>query len=179
MKKLLVPALLAAVPFGFLMGAAYSLESPVSTSILVGILGGVACAVAVAGFVAWRDQRFTQWVAKAIAPYEAEGIEHQGYAAFGSNATAVGLAALGLIGAFGERAGWLVLTKQRLVFLPHKHSLLGKPIELATADIAAARPGHSLRPNTILVGTRSKQSLQLRVRGRNEWLAKLPSIKAA
>ena len=180
MKRRIVPALAAGIPFGFLLGVAYSLDASVSTSIVAGILGGVAAAIAVAAYVAWREKRCDAWAAKVSAPYDAEGIVHRGYAVLGSNALAFGAIAAGLGGALLDRGGLLVLTTQRLVFIPHKHNLFGKQAELPVSNIAGVQHGYALFwRNTITIATTTKQSVQLGVRGRREWIAKLPGVKQA
>jgi hypothetical protein len=73
--------------------------------------------------------------------------------------------------------GWLVLTKQRLVFEPHKLNVGGKTLDIAADDIAGARPGDGVLPNKIAVVTRSGQTLSFVVRDRAAWLAKLPGVK--
>ena len=152
--KFLLDALKTGVPFGLCMGLFYSSRG--SGAIAMGVAMGIAFGCAMAGFMAWQRKRS----AVLRAQYEAEGLVHDGPANYGA------------------AGGWLVLTKQRLVFEPHKLNLgMGKRAEIAVADIGGARPGDGALPNKIAVVTRSNQTLQFVVRNRAEWLAKLPGVK--
>ena len=178
--KVWLPALLAGIAFGFPLGFGYSLEASAASSIGVGVLGGVLVALAFGAYLAWSNRRWDTWVAKTLAPYEADGIVHHGRASPGDSMAAFGgLAAFGLSGALFDRGGLLVLTKRRLLFVPHRHNLLGKQFELPVENIAGARAGYGIMPNTIVLATSSKQSLQLKVRNRDKWLAKLPGVKVS
>ena len=151
MKRFALPALQ-----GLVFGTAMFLVSSGNGSALrMAIFSGAAFAAFMTVLIVWRDKRG----AKVRAPYEAEGIVHDGPANHASN------------------GGWLVLTKQRLVFEPHKLNFSSKRTELGVDDIAGARPGDGVLPNKIVVVTRSNQSLQFVVNGRSAWLAKLPGVK--
>lgn len=156
--KFLVNALKLGVPFGALMGLVNASGGSRGSAIVAGVFAGVLFGCAMAGFLAWQTKRS----AKLLATFEAEGIVHHGPANH--------MAALAV-------GGWLVLTKQRLVFEPHKVNIGGKRIEIAHDDIGGARPGDGVVPNKIAVVTRNGQTLQFVVRNRDEWLAKLPGVK--
>lgn len=154
MKRFFLNALKTGVPFGLCMGLFYSSRG--SGAIAMGIANGVLFGCAMAGILAWQQKRS----AKLRAHYEAEGLVHDGPANYGA------------------AGGWLVLTKQRLVFEPHKLNLgLGKRAEIAVADIGGARRGDGVLPNKIAVVTHANQTFQFVVRNRDEWLAKLPGVK--
>jgi hypothetical protein len=156
MKTFIRNALMTGVPFGLLMGLAYAERG--TGALAMGIANGVAFGCAMAGFMAWQRKR----AAKLRAAYDAEGLVHDGPANFGA------------------AGGWLFLTKQRLVFEPHKLNLgLGKRTELAVADIAGVRAGDGALANKIAIVTTRNQTVQFVVRDRDEWLAKLPGVKAA
>jgi hypothetical protein len=153
MKRFFVTALMTGVPFGLCMGLFYSGRGG---ALAMGIANGVAFGLAMGGFMAWQHKRS----AKLLAHYESEGLVHHGPANYGA------------------AGGWLVLTKQRLLFEPHKLNLgLGKRVEVPAAEIGGARPGDGAIPNKIAVVTRGNQTLQFVVRSRAEWLEKLPGVK--
>jgi hypothetical protein len=154
-KKFLRNAAITGVPFGIAMGLA---NSGRNGGLVTAVVGGILFGGAMAGFMAYQEKRS----AKLLAQYEPEGIVHHGPA----NHMA-GLAV----------GGWLVLTRQRLVFEPHKANLGGKRLDIAADDIAGSRPGDGIVPNKIAVATRGGQTLQFVVRDRATWLAKLPGVK--
>ncbi len=173
MRRAVIAALLVGVPFGVIAAAG-------NDSIAMGIAVGVGLGAAMGAYVGWSNRRWTRWVASVAAEFEPEGILHQGDAAFGvgSQLSLSLLRILSRSSVRGSRGGRLVLTKQRLVFVPHKHSILGKRAEIALADIVNARPTGDLFPMIALV-TASKQVVQITVRKPGEWLAKLRDAKAA
>ncbi|HEY6033155.1 MAG TPA: hypothetical protein VIV58_02820 [Kofleriaceae bacterium] len=153
-------ALKTGVPFGAAMGLFFAAQHGASRGLITGAAAGVAFGCAMAAVMKWQHAR----AATVIAPYEAEGILHHGPANHMAG-TAIG--------------GWLVMTKQRLVFEPHKLNHGGKRLELATADIAGARRGDGVLPNKIAVATRDGHTHQFVVRDRDKWFAVLPGVKAA
>jgi hypothetical protein len=153
MKRFLLNALMTGVPFGLCMGMFYSGRG----ALAMGVVNGVAFGLAMGGFMAWQHKRS----ATLLAQYEAEGLVHHGPANYGA------------------AGGWLVLTKQRLIFEPHKLNLgLGKRLEIPATEIGGARAGDGAIPNKIAVVTHANQTVQFVVRNRAEWLAKLPGVKA-
>ena len=152
-------ALKTGVPFGAAMGLFFAGQHGASRGLIAGVAAGVAFGCAMAAVMKWQHARATT----VIAPYEAEGIVHHGPANHMAR-TAIG--------------GWLVVTKQRLVFEPHKLNIGGKRIELATDDIAGARRGDGVLRNKIAIATRGGQTLQFVVRDRDAWFAVLPGVKA-
>jgi hypothetical protein len=147
--------ILTAVPFALAMGLMFSTSAGLTRGLITGAACGLAFGLAMAGFAEFQARRFKPFVSS----FESEGIVLDGPAT--------------LRGA----GGWLVLTKQRLVFQPHKVNIGGERTEIAAEDIGGARRGDGIVPNTIAVVTRSNQTLQFVVRGRDTWLAKLPGIK--
>lgn len=153
-------ALKTGVPFGIVMGLYFATQGSAGAALISGAVAAVPFGCVMAGFLEWQHKRS----ATLIARYESEGVFHHGPANHMAS-TAIG--------------GWLVLTKEHLVFEPHKLNIGGKRLELATGDIAGARPGDGVLPNKIAIVTRSGQTLQFVVRDRAAWLAKLPGVKAA
>lgn len=158
MKKFLLDAAKTGVPFGVAMGLVAAASG--DNAVVLGAAQGIAFGCLMAGFMALYEKR----AAKVVAELAPEGIVHHGPATH---------MATGRIG------GWLVLTEQRLVFVPHKLNVGGKRQELAVADVAGARPGDALLPNQIEVVTRAGQRLRFVVKKRRDWLAKLPGVKPA
>ena len=153
-------ALKTGAPFGAAMGLFFAAQHGASRGLVSGLVAGVVFGCAMAGIMKWQHAR----AATLIAPYEAEGILHHGPASHVAG-TAIG--------------GWLVVTKQCLVFEPHKLNIGGKRFELATDDIAGARRGDGVLPNKIAITTRDGRTVQFVVRDRAAWLAALPGVKAA
>lgn len=182
-KNALITALLFAIPFGFLMGALYSAESPLSSSILVGIVSGVACAAGIAGYQLWRGKRWAAWATRICAPYAAEGIVHHCYAVAGELGNAAALAGLFVSAGLAWRldaGGLLVLTGQRLLFVPHQGNRFGKRIDIPLGEILGAGPGYGFSRRSIRIGTRSKVVLHFKLHdNRERWLAALPGKKIA
>lgn len=156
MKNFLRTAVLTGIPFGAMMGLFWA-HRGAAAAVVGGSVMGLAFGCAMAGFVALQYKRS----AKLREPYEAEGIEHDGPATYRSS-TAVG--------------GWLILTKQRLVFVPHKLNVGDAKLEIPRDEIVAARPVSALLPNAIEIGTRSQQIHRFVVGQRATWLAKLPQL---
>jgi hypothetical protein len=148
--------LMTAVPFAIAMGLVFSTSAGLPRGLITGAAAGFAFGLAMAGFAEFQARRFKPFVSS----FEAEGIVLDGPANLGS------------------AGGWLVLTKQRLVFQPHKLNVGAQRTEIATDEIAGARRGDGVAPNKIAVVTRGNQTVQFVVRNRNAWLAKLPGIKA-
>ena len=156
MKTFVRNALAAGVPFGFFMGLFYSDRG--TGALAMGIANGVLFGCAMAWFMARQQKRS----ATLRAAFSTEGVVHDGAANFGA------------------AGGWLFLTKQRLVFEPHKMNLgLGKRKELALTDIAGVRAGDGVLANKLAVETRDNQTVQFVVRNRDEWLAKFREVVAA
>jgi hypothetical protein len=151
--KFFLTALQTGVPFGLVMGVFYSGRG--GGAIAMGIVNGVAFGLAMAGFLAWQAKR----ASRVKQPYEAEGIVHDGPANHAST-TSVG--------------GWLILTKQRLIFEPHKVNVGGKRIEISRQDIVAAMPGQGLLPNKLEIVTSNHEKHSFVVAQRAVWLAQLP-----
>lgn len=179
MKRYVFLALLAAVPCGLMGYVAYAEDQP-GIAVLVGLACGVGAGAFMAGFAWWRDQSWERWAAKTATAFSAECVVHASYAST-VDAGAVVFTFLFMATGMGaravERGGALVLTQQRLVFIPHRQNRYGKRMEVAVSDIAGARAVFGLAPNTIDVFTRANNSAQFRVRNRDTWLAKLPGVK--
>lgn len=173
MKKPIIAGVLVGAPSGVFVGALYSDDT--TTNIVAGIVFGVVTALAIGAYVARSDRRWKQRMKRMLAEFEPEGIVLHSDAAVGGILRA-GIGSV--VSPFaGNTGGWLVLTPRRLVFLPHAHNLLGKRFEIPVAEIAGAKQGDGLFPNTLDVFLRSNGSARITVRRPEEWLAKLPGIK--
>ena len=136
------------------------------------LTGGIA-----AIYVAWRDRAWAAWGAKVSRRYEAEVVVHHGQGGFGmSPGAAAALAMAGFVRLGGGRnvEGWLVLTRQRLVFQPR--GFFDKKTELPITEIAGVRRGDSVAQNTIALIARDQRSVEIRVHNRDEWLDKLATL---
>src|SRR3569832_2567093 len=96
--RVALDALKTGAPFGAAMGLFFAAQHGASRGLVSGLLAGAVFGCAMAGIMKWQHAR----AATVIAPYEAEGILHHGPANHVAG-TAIG--------------GWLVVTKQRLVFV--------------------------------------------------------------
>ena len=147
--------IMTAVPFTIAMGLVFSTSAGLARGLITGAVAGIGFGLAMAGFAAFQSRRFQTFVSS----FEAEGIVLDGPANLGS------------------AGGWLVLTTKRLVFQPHNLNVSRQRTEIATDEIAGARCGDGVVPNKIAIVTRANRTVQLVVRNRDAWLAKLPGIK--
>ena len=175
MRTAILGGLLAGVPSGAFVGAFYS--DNVTESVIAGILFCITATAGVAAYIAWRERRWERWVAKTCSELETEGIVPRGPARMPNRSAARVAAFLGGSVLLAERGGLLVLTKQRLVFVPHRHNFLGVRGELSVTDIVGVRSRRGLLSNAIVLVTRDKQCVEIEVRDRATWLAKLPGAK--
>jgi hypothetical protein len=175
MNALVKPARLG-VPFGVLMAYLYSLDNSASESILVGLACAGGITFGFAGYSVWKQRSFNAWADKQCVPFAAEGIVHRGYATLGGREMAVlgAVAVAGMVGAaLATNSGMLVLTKQQLAFVPFRTNLFGKQSRVALTDIIGVRPAPYFGASTITVHTSARQAVDIKVRTRDEWLAKL------
>jgi hypothetical protein len=175
-SKYLLVALLAGVPLGALTVAILADDDGLALASATGLATGLVTGCIAGGYVAWRDRAWSRWAAKVRARHEADGVVHDGPGAVGEAlGAAVAVALVGAPRLLARRTdGWLLLTKHQLVFEPR--GLSGKPIQIALADIAGARRGDGLLPNTIALRTRSNTSIEIRVQKRDEWLDQLARV---
>lgn len=172
-RKYPLIAMLVGGPLGWLTGAIIAEDDGFAVGIATGVATGLLTGGITAGYVAWRDWVWAKWGATVCARYEAEGVVNHGQARIGrSVGIDVGLA---LVGAYhllgGGIDGWLVLTKQRLVF--QQRSFRGQATEIGLTDIAGARRGDGLVSNTLELRLRNHRRIEIRVRECREWLDKL------
>lgn len=172
MKRPIIVGLLFGVPSGAFVGVSYSDDT--ATNVVAGIVFGIVATLAIGAYVVRSDRKWKQRLARVLEEFEPEGIVHHSDAALGSRLRG---SLLGPV--LRDTGGWLVLTKRRLVFIPHQHNFRGKRTELAINEIASAWQGGGISPNTITVVTPTKHSVPITVRGPDEWLAKLPGAKSA
>jgi len=175
-NKYVLIAVLVGVPLGWLAGAIIAEDDGFVYGTVTGIATGFVTGTIASGYVAWRDRAWVKWGAKVRARYQAEGVIHHGQArlgySVGVDVVLVLFRAWHLLGRGTD--GWLVLTKQRVVFQPRG---IGRtPVELDVADLAGARRGDSVIPNTIALKMHGSGSIEIRVQKRDEWLDKLASL---
>lgn len=116
MNRFVSTAIRAGVPFGIGMGLFNGLQRhDLVAGAMSGLAMGVAFGLAMAAFLQWQSKKFIAMRSE----FSDEGLLHDGPAT---------LRATG---------GWLFLTKQRLVFVPHKINTSTVRIELPIAGITA------------------------------------------
>lgn len=146
---------LAGIPFGLAMGVVNGIRQGWQSGLGSGIAAGILFGFLLAFFLKRQSQRFEQ-----LRPtYEPEGIVLE--------------APANLAGA----GGWLFLTKQRLVFEPHKLNLGGKRLEVTLGDITDVRPGAGklVRRFEVLAAGSTHSFL---VENREQWLAAFTPLLA-
>ncbi|HTL32037.1 MAG TPA: hypothetical protein VL326_02865 [Kofleriaceae bacterium] len=146
---------LAGIPFGLAMGVVNGLRQGWKSGLGSGIAAGILFGFLLAFFLKRQAQRFEQLRPK----YEPEGIV---------------LDAPANLGGVG---GWLFLTKQRLVFEPHKLNLGGKRTDVKLGDIQEVRPGAGklVRRFEVVVPGATHSFL---VENRDQWLAAFTPLLA-
>lgn len=158
-----------------------TLEKPVLESLLLGVALGAATVLGVAGYALWRAKRFDAWAAKVHAPYVSESIVRHGYAVAGETGNALALAGLVLVGgataAALDAGGVLVLTAQRLLFVPHGGRSFRAPLDVPLSEIVGVGPGYGFSGNTIRVETRAQVALHFKLDDREAWMAALPGAR--
>jgi len=148
-------ALKTGVPFGIFMGVYQGFASR-PPSVAVGLIAGTASGVLFGATMGlfMRSQHKKAGVLREEP--SAEGLLFDAAANLGA------------------KGGWLFLTKQRLVFVPHKLNVGAKRIELAVKNIAALRENSGLRARGIDVGSVSEggstQQHSFVVEKRDEWM---------
>ncbi len=118
MKSIVKSAFLAGALFGLAMGAYNGMRSGMSAGIASGILMGVVFGLAIAGFLLFQHSKAGTWRKE----FEAEELVRDAPANLGG------------------AGGWLFLTKQRLVWIPHALNVGAKRLEIPLGDITGAKP---------------------------------------
>lgn len=145
-------ALTAGAMFGLGMGALNGVRFGMGAGIASGLAMGAVFGLAIGLFLRWQHKK----AGVLRAEFQAEGVERDGPAN---------------VGAAG---GWLFLTKQRLVWVPHALNIGAKRIEIPLGDIKSANAkGRKLEILTT-AGPRS-----FLVRTSDEWAAALGSLPTA
>lgn len=144
MKNIVKSSLLAGALFGLAMGTYNGLRSGAGAGIASGILMGIVFGLAIAGFMFWNHSKAGAWRKE----FEPEGLVRDAPANLGG------------------AGGWLFLTKQRVVWIPHALNVGAKRLELSLGTITGAKPnGRKLD-----VHTTAGQKTFL-VRESDEWAA--------
>lgn len=179
-RALVKPALLG-VPFGALMGYLFSLDNSIGASIVVGLVVAGGITFSFAGYSIWKQRRFKVHVARLSAPYEAEGIVRSCYAVSGEsgNTLAVAGALVGgaLVASRLDAGGVLILTGQRLLFVPTRANPFTTRLDIPLVDILGVAPGYGFSGKTIQIATRANVRVHFKVDDRAGWIAALPGKK--
>ena len=140
--------LLAAVPFGLALGLVNGIRSGWQSGVGSGVLAGALFGFLITLFIQRQARRFE----KLRPKYEPEGI------------------VLDAPANLGGAGGWLILTKKRVVFEPHKMSVGAKLVEIPLGDIKEVRPstGKLVRRFEIVTAGATHSIL---VENREQWLA--------
>jgi len=144
---------LAAIPFGLAMGLVNGIRHGWQSGVGSGVGCGVLFGLLITWFLKRQAQRF-----EALRPkYEPEGIVLDG----GAN--------------LGGAGGWLFLTKQRVVFEPHKLNVGAKRVEIPLGDIKEVRPaaGKLVRRFELVTAGATHAFL---VEKRDQWLQAFPAL---
>jgi hypothetical protein len=139
---------LAGIPFGLALGIVNGVRHGWKS----GVGSGVACGIVFGFLLAFFMKRQAQRFDKLRPTYEPEGI------------------VLDAPANLGGAGGWLILTKQRLVFEPHKLNLGGKRVEVKLGDITEIRPAAGKLVRRFEVVSRGATHTFL-VENRDQWLA--------
>jgi hypothetical protein len=180
-RALAKPALLG-VPFGALMAYFDSLDNSVGHAIVVGLVIAGGITFGFAAYSVWKQRRFDAWAAKLAAPYKAEGIVQHCYAVAGETGNAlqiVGVLAVGAIAARFDAGGVLILTGQRLLFVPHSPNTFTTRLDVPLTDILGVGPGYGFSGRSIRIATRANVTLHFKVDDYAKWSAALPGAKLA
>lgn len=157
MKTFATTALTTGVPFGLFMGGFFAVQNGMTE----GMASGLACGVLFGLTMAWFATRQAKKFIAMRPQFAAEGLVHDGAASVSSG--------------IGKSGGWLFLTKQRLIFEPHKVNVGAKRIELALTEIAAARAPKGVFASRLEVTAKTGDAYRFIVRERDLWLAMLAS----
>jgi hypothetical protein len=147
--------LIAAIPFGLALGLVNGIRSGWQS----GVGSGVLCGVLFGGLITWFMHRQARRFEKIRPKYEPEGI------------------VLDAPANLGGTGGWLILTKKRVVFEPHKLNVGGKPVEIPLGEIKEVRPasGKLVRRFELVTATATHSIL---VENRDQWLAAFTPLLA-
>ena len=153
--KLFKTMLLAGVPFGLMLGLVNGVRQGWQSGVGSGVLCGALFGFLIAFFLRRQAQRFE----KLRPQYEPEGI------------------VLDAPANLGGAGGWLILTKQRLVFEPHKLNVGAKRISVRLADITDVRPAQGKLVRRFEVVEKASTHSFL-VENREQWLAAFTRLLA-
>lgn len=153
--KLFKTMLLAGVPFGLMLGLVNGVRNGWQSGVGSGLICGALFGFLIAFFLRRQAQRFEQ-----LRPqYEPEGI------------------VLDAPANLGGAGGWLILTKQRLVFEPHKLNIGAKRVSVKLGDITEVRPAQGKLVRRFEVVEKGATHSFL-VENREQWLAAFTPLLA-
>ena len=153
--KFVKTMLLAGVPFGLMLGLVNGVRHGWQAGLGSGVVCGFLFGFLIAMFLRRQARRFEQ-----LRPqYEPEGI------------------VLDAPANLGGAGGWLVLTKQRIVFEPHKLQMGAKRVSVPLGDITEVRPASGKLVRRFEVVTKGATHSFL-VENREQWLAAFTPLLA-
>jgi hypothetical protein len=145
---------------GLTVGIAVGLLPGLMLGVAIGPLQGLLGALLIGGpfglLTAWVLRRKERVWAEIRAPYESEGLAHHGPASC------------------AHGPGYLMLTTQRLVWMPHLASERDKKIIIAREAITKVRRA-SLTVN-LRIEVYTGESVEFLVRDRRAWMQQLSSV---
>jgi hypothetical protein len=146
---------LAGIPFGLAMGVVNGLRQGWKSGLGSGVAAGILFGALITFFIMRQARRFEQLRPK----YEPEGI------------------VLDAPANLGGAGGWLILTKKRLVFEPHKLNVGAKHVSVPLEKISEVRPatGKLVRRFEVVVPGATHSFL---VENREQWLAAFTPLLA-
>lgn len=118
MKRIVTTAAILGAAFGLLMGTYNGIRSGMGAGIASGIVMGVVFGLAIGGFMFFQHSKAGTWRKE----FEVEGLVRDAPANHGA------------------AGGWLFLTKQRVVWIPHAFNVGAKRLEIPLGDITGAKP---------------------------------------
>ena len=155
MKRFLKTAAATGVPFGLMMGLYHSSQHGSREGMWMGAVAGVLFGILIAFFQTRVAKRFDQ----VRVDYQSEGLLHDSAANLGRG--------------FAKTGGWLFLTKQRLVFEPHKVNVNTRRVEITLGDIVESRAPKGLFASRLELVTKQGDTFRFIVQERDLWLAML------
>lgn len=153
--KLFKTMLLAGVPFGLMLGLVNGVRQGWQSGVGSGVVCGAVFGLLIGLFLQRQARRFE----KLRPQYEPEGI------------------VLDAPANLGGAGGWLILTKQRLVFEPHKFNMGAKTLSVKLGDITEVRPAHGKLVRRFEVVAQGAAHSFL-VENREQWLAAFTPLLA-
>ena len=74
-------------------------------------------------------------------------------------------------------SGVLILTGQRLLFVPHTPNAFTTRLEVPLSEVVGVGPGYGFSGKSIRIATRAQITLHFKVDDRDKWMAALPGAR--